>query len=248
MKAEAASLEPKPEYPMRINKYLALKGYATRKAADEFIEKRRVFINGRLAALGDKVLATDSVELRTSKKSPDAKLVYFVYNKPRSIITHSPGEGEQDIRELLPELTKEHAIFPVGRLDKDSHGLIILTNDGRITDRLLNPAKEHEKEYVVRTKLKLRNNFKERMESGVDIEGYMTKPVKIKILGENSFRITLTEGKKHQIRRMVVALYNEVQDLERVRILNVELWKLKIGGYRAIESTELETLMKSLGL
>jgi 23S rRNA pseudouridine2604 synthase len=248
MKAEAAALAPKPDYPMRINKYLALKGYATRKAADEFIGKRRVFINGRLATLGDKVLETDTVELRTSKKTPDAKLVYFVYNKPRDVITHSPGEHEQDIRELLPALTKEHAVFPVGRLDKDSHGLIVLTNDGRITDRLLNPSKEHEKEYVVRTKLKLRGNFKERMEGGVDIEGYMTKPAKVKILGDNTFRITLTEGKKHQIRRMVVALFNEVQDLERVRILNVELGSLKVGAYRPIEGDELEKLMKSLGL
>lgn len=247
-KAEAATNAVKPDYPMRINKYLALKGYATRKAADEFIEKKTVFINGRLAVLGDKVAETDNVEIRTSKNSPAKKLVYFAYNKPKSVITHSPGEGESDIRELLPGLTKQYAIFPVGRLDKDSHGLIILTNDGRITDRLLNPEKEHEKEYAVRTKSKIRESFKKHAEEGIDIEGYMTKPAKVRILNDNTFNIILKEGKKHQIRRMVVALFNEVSDLQRTRIMNIELGSLKPGATRPIEGVELETLMKSLGL
>ena len=239
-----------PLYPMRINKYLAMKGFATRKAADELIEKKRVFLNGRLAILGDKVSEKDVVEVRTSKNSPDKKLVYFAYNKPKSVLTHSAKteDGEQDIRELLPALTKEFAVFPVGRLDKDSHGLIILTNDGRITDRLLNPTKEHEKEYVVRTKQKLRTSFKDHMEKGVNIEGYQTKPAKVKLMGENGFRITITEGKKHQIRRMVVSHFNEVSDLERVRVLNIELGKLKSGAHRAIEGEELAEFLKTLGL
>jgi 23S rRNA pseudouridine2604 synthase len=238
----------KPGYPMRINKYLAQKGYATRKAADELIAKRRVFINNKRAVLGDKVLESDAVEVRLDKKDPQQKLAYFVYNKPRNVITHSAQNDESEIREMVPELVQKYNVFPIGRLDKDSHGLIILTNDGRITDRLLSPTHEHEKEYVVKTKSKLRDNFKTRMEEGVNIEGYQTKPTKIKLMGDTTFNITLTEGKKHQIRRMVVALFNEVQDLQRTRVLNVELGKLKSGEYRAIEGDELSVFLKSLGL
>jgi 23S rRNA pseudouridine2604 synthase len=238
----------KPEYPMRINKYLAQKGYATRKGADELIEKNRVLINNKLAVLGDKIMPDDVVEVRDDKKSPKKKIVYFAYNKPKSVVTHSPQEDERDILDTIPALTEEFGVFPVGRLDKDSHGLIILTNDGRITDRLLNPTKEHDKEYVVHTKMKLRDSFKEHMEKGVEIEGIETKPTKVHVLSPNSFAVTLTEGKKHQIRRMVVALFNEVSDLERVRVLNIELGTLGEGKYRAIEGTELATFLKSLGL
>jgi 23S rRNA pseudouridine2604 synthase len=240
--------EEKPEYPMRINRYLAQKGYATRKAADGLIEKRRVFINNKRAVLGDKVSEGDVVEVKIDKKDAQQKLVYFAYNKPRSVITHSPQGDESDIREMVPELNDQFGVFPVGRLDKDSHGLIILTNDGRITDRLLSPTREHEKEYVVQTKQKLRTSFKEHMEGGVRIEDGVTKPAKVKILGQNKFLITLTEGKKHQIRRMVVALFNEVSDLERTRVLNIELGKLGTGKYRAIEGDELATFLKALGL
>jgi 23S rRNA pseudouridine2604 synthase len=241
-------MDPKPDYPMRINKYLAHKGYATRKSADELVEKRRVFINGKLAILGDKVNETDIVEVRTNKKDAQKKLVYFAYNKPRSVITHSAQNDEREIIETVPELFEKYRVFPVGRLDKDSHGLIILTNDGRITDRLLNPDKEHEKEYIVHTKSKLRKNLKEQMESGVHIEGYVTKPVKVRILTENSFSIILTEGKKHQIRRMVAALFNEVQDLKRTRIMNVQLGAVGAGKYREIEGDELKEFLKALGL
>ena len=237
-----------PGYPMRINKYLSHKGYATRKAADELIEKRRVFINNKRAVLGDKVSESDVVEVRNDKRNPDQKLVYFAYNKPRNVITHSAQNDESEIREMVPELVQKFGVFPVGRLDKDSHGLIILTNDGRITDRLLSPSREHEKEYVVRTKAKLRENFKTRMEEGVNIEGYQTKPAKVRLLSETSFAITLTEGKKHQIRRMVVALYNEVLDLQRTRVLNIELAGLKSGGVSSYRRRWAKIFLKSLGL
>ncbi|HEV7121623.1 MAG TPA: pseudouridine synthase [Candidatus Paceibacterota bacterium] len=234
-----------PEYPMRINRYLALQGHATRRGADELVEKRRVIINGRIAVLGDKVEATDTVEIKSGKRPKE--LLYFAYFKPRGVITHSPGEAETDIREDVPELA-EQGVFPVGRLDKDSHGLIILTNDGRITDRLLNPNAEHDKEYIVKTKFPLRESFRTHMEAGVDIEGYTTKPAKVKILGEKSFAITLTEGKKHQVRRMVVAMHNEVEDLKRSRVLNIKIGKLNAGEFRPIEGDELKEFLKALGL
>lgn len=241
-------MEVKPEYPMRINRYLAQKGYATRKAADQLIEKRRVYINNKIAVLGDKVKETDIVEVRLSKKDPEKKLYYFAYHKPRSVITHSPQNSERGIVDMVPELVEKYHVFPIGRLDKDSHGLIILTNDGRITDRLLNPEKEHDKEYVVQTKLNLRSSFKDQLEKGVDIEGHMTKPAKVRPISDNSFSIAITEGKKHQIRRMVVALFNEVTDLKRVRILNIRLGNLPAGGYRPIEGEELEQFLRTLGL
>ena len=135
----------------------------------------------------------------------------------------------------------------MGRLDKASHGLLILTNDGRITDALLNPKYFHEKEYLVKTKEKLRSSFKQKMEAGVNIGGYMTKPCKVKILNENTFRITLTEGKKHQIRRMCSALFQEVADLKRERIMNIKLEKLMPNALREIKGEELSTFLKPIG-
>lgn len=235
------------DYPMRINKYLALQGHATRRGADELISAGKVFINGKAAEFGSKVTEADTVEVKIGKRTQKSSYLYYAYNKPRGVITHSPGEDEVDIRGSLPELA-EHGVFPVGRLDKDSHGLTILTNDGRITDRLLHPRHEHDKEYVVKTKLQLRTSFKQKMEEGVQIEGYLTKPTKVRIMDDNTFAITLTEGKKHQIRRMVVALFNEVADLKRVRVLNIKLGTLGPGKVRAIEGEELDEFLKLLGL
>ena len=232
---------------MRINRYLALHNYATRRGSDELIEQHRVFINGRLAILGEKVQKDDVVEVKNTKGAKQNR-VYFAYNKPVGVITHSPDEDERDIRDEVSKFKELAETFPVGRLDKGSYGLIILTTDARITDRLLNPKYVHEKEYVVKTKLRLREGFGKRLEAGVDIEGYYTKPCTVKILGEKSFSITLTEGKKHQVRRMVVAMHNEVLDLKRIRILNITLGKLPTGAYRPIVGEELETFLKSLGL
>lgn len=216
-----------PTYPMRINKYLALQKISTRRGADELIEKKKVYINGKLAVLGSKINETDKVEVKGAQMK---EYKYYAYNKPAGIETDSPREG----------------LFPLGRLDKASHGLLILTNDGRITDQLLNPKYIHEKEYVVKTKEKLRNNFKEKMEAGVNIEGYQTRPCKVTIVNENTFRVTLTEGKKHQIRRMCVALFQEVQDLKRVRVMNIELGKLALKGIREIKGTELTTFLNQV--
>lgn len=222
----------KPVFPMRINKYLALKGFSTRRGADELVEKKRVTINGRIAVLGDKVQEKDLVELKQSGKPKE--YIYIAYNKPRN--------------EQTEEINIPGGVFPIGRLDKMSEGLIIMTNDGRITNRLLNPEYEHEKEYVVTVKEKLRNNFKEKMEGGVDIEGYITKPCKVKIINDHTFNLTISEGKKHQIRRMCVALFNEVRDLKRLRIMNIKLGNLAAGKTRPIEGDELKTFLKDLGL
>src|SRR3989344_2680681 len=223
-------------FPIRINKYLANQKISTRRGADELIKEKKVFINGKLAVLGSKVGKTDRVEVRGAKIKD---YVYYAYNKPMGIETASPQTG----------------LFPLGRLDKNSHGLLILTNDGRITDQLLNPKYVHEKEYLVHTKEKLRSSFKTKMEAGVNIEGlpagrqgYVTKKCTVKILNENTFRITLTEGKKHQIRRMCSALFQEVADLKRERIMNIKLGTLKPTALREIKGEELAIFLKSLNL
>jgi len=212
---------------MRINKYLADKKITTRRGADELIKNKKVFINGKLAELGSQVNENDKVEVKGAEKKV---YKYFAYNKPIGVETDSPKEG----------------LFPLGRLDKASHGLLILTNDGRITDQLLNPKYIHEKEYLVRTSNKLRSNFKTKMEAGVNIEGYQTKPCKVKILNDFEFRVILTEGKKHQIRRMCANLFQEIADLKRERIMNIKLGNLKQGGVREIKGEELKTFLDSL--
>ncbi|HEV7702380.1 MAG TPA: pseudouridine synthase [Candidatus Paceibacterota bacterium] len=217
-------------YPMRINKYLALKKISTRRGADELVAGQKVFINGKRAVLGARVKETDKVEI---KGAGAKEYKYYAYNKPIGIETASPKEAAE-------------GLFPLGRLDKASHGLLILTNDGRITDQLLSPKYFHEKEYVVKTSNKLRGSFKDKMEKGVNIEGYKTKPCKVTIVNDFTFRVILTEGKKHQIRRMCSALFQEVADLKRERIMNVKLGSLKPKGIREIKGKELELFLKPM--
>ncbi|MDE2399522.1 MAG: rRNA pseudouridine synthase [Patescibacteria group bacterium] len=211
-------------YPMRINKYLALKKISTRRGADELIREQKVFINGKRAVLGSQVSETDKVEIKGAKAK---EYKYYAYNKPIGVETDSPKAG----------------LFPLGRLDKASHGLLILTNDGRITDQLLSPKYFHEKEYVVKTKEKLRGSFKDKMEKGVNIEGYKTKPCKVTIVNDFTFRVILTEGKKHQIRRMCSALFQEVADLKRERIMNIKLGNLKPKSLHEITGKELSIFL-----
>jgi pseudouridine synthase len=232
----------KEEFPIRINKFLAIHGYATRLGADELIRNKKVFINGRLAVLGAKVKEGDKVEVKQNKNPKTFH--YYAFNKPREVITHSPQLGEKDIKEFVPF----PGVFPVGRLDKSSHGLIILTDDGRVTDRLLNPKYIHEKEYTVEVKEKLRGSFKKKMEEGIVIDDFKTKNCKVEVTGERSFRIILTEGKKHQIRRMCEALFLTVRDLKRVRIMNIKLGNIPAGSFRELKGNELKTFLLSLGL
>ncbi|MDP3770108.1 MAG: pseudouridine synthase [bacterium] len=229
-----------PTYPIRINRYLALKGIVTRRAADELIKKRRVIINGRIALLGDQVNKNDVVEVK--KIDTRMEFTYIAYHKPVGVITF------QREKETTPDIIAEKKLFPVGRLDKESSGLLILTNDGRITDRLLNPLHKHEKEYIAQVDKKLTPHILRILAIGVDIEGYYTKPSRVVFLNDYKFRIILGEGKKHQIRRMLSALGLQVRSLKRVRIMNIELGDLKIGELREIKSEELNQFLKALGL
>ena len=231
------------EFPMRINKYLAFKNYSTRRGADELIEKGQVFVNGKKAVLGAKIKTTDSVDVRFKGGKP-ALFIYIAYSKPRGVAAH---DG-QDPTKMAEGQGFPKGVFPVTALDKESHGLVILTNDGRLTDRLLSTDYEHEKEYVVVTKNTLRSSFKERAEAGMKIDDDETSPVKIKVLNPNTFRITLDDEKKHQVRRMCAAVFQEVADIQCTRIMNIRIGKLKDGEQRKIEGGELDLFLKALKL
>ncbi len=229
----------KYEYPLRINRYLALNNYATRLGADELIKKGLVFINGHQAVLGDKVNEEDKIEVRT-KNIPNH--VYYAYNKKKGITTNP----EKDSRDILKVTRFPTKVFPIGRLDKDSRGLIIMTNDGRITDRLLSPKYTHEKEYVVTTEKEVTDGFIENMSNGVRFDGYVSKPCEVWRKKKNVFHIILTEGKKRQIRRMCEALYHKVEDLRRIRVGNIQIGKIPEGEYREIKGQELTDFLTAL--
>jgi 23S rRNA pseudouridine2604 synthase len=236
--------KPEEAKGTRINKYLADKGICTRRGADELISSGKILIGGRKAVLGDRVLPGDDVKIL--ERIDESKYLYYAYYKPRGVITHSPSEGETDI--LTASGLKGKGVFPIGRLDKDSEGLIILSNDGRITKRLLGPEFEHEKEYVVKTKSPVAQGQLLAMEKGMRIEGGRTRPCKTKLESTHSFKIILTEGKKRQIRRMCKELGIKIASLRRVRIMNIKLVGLEENGYRELEGRELETFKRSLGL
>ncbi len=233
----------KINYPIRINRYLFLKGHCSRREADRLIEKGQIKINGEKAVLGQKVSETDEVEIGKKLQKIANERVYLAFNKPVDIVTHNPVMGQKGIENILKY---EKKVFPLGRLDKASHGLILLTNDGRITNALLSPENTHEKEYKVKVNNRINKHFIKAMESRVDIGGYITKPTKIKKTEPRTFHITLTEGKKHQIRRMCSALKYEVEDLQRIRVMNIELGNLKTGQYRELKGGELKKFLKEL--
>lgn len=236
-------MDEKPKYPIRINKYLALENICSRREADEFIKVGKIAINGRRAVLGDKVQKDDLVEV---VKDLDKEYIYLAFNKPRRIITHSPQGEETSIEEFINYPKK---VFPIGRLDKDSRGLIILTNDGRITDKLLNPENNNEKEYIVKVHKPITGAFIKKMGAGVVLDdGYETKPCVVKMIGDYLFSIVLTEGKKRQIRRMCQVLGYEAVDLKRIRILNILLGDLHSGQQRKISGRELEDFLAQLGI
>jgi 23S rRNA pseudouridine2604 synthase len=234
------------EFPIRLNKYLAHTGVASRREADELIANGKVQINGAKAIMGQPVNDGDKVSVLGKTKAKS----YYAYYKGRGVITHSPGENEVDIATRLAKDYGLTHVAPVGRLDKDSEGLMVLSNDGRITGPLLDPESGKEKEYDVLVDKNLSGMFRRAMEAGVDIEGYRTKPATLKANPKNEkrFNLILKEGKKHQIRRMCAALGYQIQTLKRVRIMNIELGKLKPNQYRKLAGDELQAFLKALDI
>ncbi|OHA58455.1 MAG: hypothetical protein A2571_01605 [Candidatus Vogelbacteria bacterium RIFOXYD1_FULL_44_32] len=232
-----------PEFPVRLNKYLAAHFPLTRRAADDLIKSGTVKINGRLAVLGDLVQASDKVETKSSASRPVYR--YFAYHKPVGIATHSSSPTEKAIVNVLRLPVKA---FPIGRLDKDSRGLILLTNDGRLAGALLSPDHEHTKEYVVTADKTVTAEQAKILANGIKIENYRTKKAQVTKTGDKEFTMILTEGKKHQVRRMCAALGLETRDLIRVRIENIKLGNLKVGEWRELAGPELAEFLITLKL
>jgi 23S rRNA pseudouridine2604 synthase len=195
--------------------------------------------------LGALVKEGDKVTLKPGFKKMEEKRVYLAFNKPVGIVSHSPEEGQKSISDIFRYKTR---VFPIGRLDRDSHGLIILSNDGRITGRLLEPGSEHEKEYLVEVDKPVSGGFLKKMAAGVKIGDYITKPCRIERVSPKKIKIVLTEGKKRQIRKMCLALGYNVIDLKRTRILNVDLGNLKPGEHREIKESELSKFLSAIGI
>jgi 23S rRNA pseudouridine2604 synthase len=235
----------KIEYPIRINRFLYLNNVCSRRQADRFIEQGMILINGEKAVIGQKVNEDDKVEVADFVADQKKNFKYYIFNKPAGVNSGAKTDREKHVDDVFKEAKHLHVI---GRLDKASTGLLFLTDDTRLVDKMLNPDNEHEKEYVVRVDKSLKPSFKNKMERGVDIEGYMTRPAKVEVTGEKAFKITLTEGKKHQIRRMCAALGYQVKDLKRIRMMNLKLGTLPFGKAKKLPvQTKLE-LLKDLGL
>jgi 23S rRNA pseudouridine2604 synthase len=231
-------------FPVRINRYLALKGFATRRGADDLIRGGKVRVNGKVAGLGDRVQAADKVEVSSDGRRPTKEFVYVAYYKPRGVVTHSPKKGEK----AIGDVSRFPGTFPVGRLDKASEGLMLLTNDGRVTERMLHPRFGHEKEYVVTVRENVLPFVKETLEAGVKSNGERLTAKSVKITGAHTLTIVLTEGKKHQIRRMLDHVHLTVESLKRVRIMDLRIGALKSGQARPLHGRARQAFLESIGL
>lgn len=243
MKKNTPQKEVKKDFPVRINKYLADRGFSTRRGADDLIKKGLVYINNKKAVLGDSVNEHDAVTMSEQKKS---SYTYYLYHKPIGVVTVGKAPGEREIKDVakLPE-----GVFPIGRLDKDSHGLIILTNDGRVTDRLLNPKYDHEKEYRVILDKPVTHEFMIRLRNGVSLgKNFKTKKADVRRFNSRTIDLVITEGKNRQVRRMCASFSYTVEDLCRIRIMNLELGKLESNSLKKLTGETLQKFLKSIGL
>ena len=228
---------------MRINKFFTEQGFCSRRQADKLIEEERVKINGRVAVLGDQVAEGDEVTLDGKVISFNPTKTYIMYNKPRGITCTTDLSIEGNIIDAIKHPLR---VFPIGRLDKDSTGLIFLTNDGDIVNKILRAQFGHEKEYVVEINRPVDDEVLKKLSGGVDIGDHVTLPCKVRKIGGNTFSIILTEGKNRQIRRMCEALGSRVKNLHRIRIMNIKIADLKMGQWKDIPKDQLDALKKDL--
>lgn len=228
---------------MRINKFISETGICSRREADKLIDAKRVTINGIVAELGSTVSPGDDVRIDGNPLGAKKKHVYIALNKPVGITCTTELHVKGNIVDFV---NHPERIFPIGRLDKDSQGLILLTNDGDIVNKILRAENNHEKEYIVTVDKPVTANFLHGMANGVRILGTVTKPCKVTKVNERVFNIVLTQGLNRQIRRMCQAFGYQVRQLQRVRIMNIRLGNLKIGQWRNLTSEELKELNKNL--
>jgi len=232
---------------MRINKYLSAQGVCSRREADRLLEAGRITVDGVTAMCGQQVDDNSVICIDGSRISDEKPQdVLMAFNKPRGIVcTTTDNQGKNNIVDYIGY---DKRIYPVGRLDKDSDGLILLTNNGEITDKILRSVNGHEKEYVVKVNKKITDTFLKSMADGVYLKelDVITKPCSISRINNYTFRIILTQGLNRQIRRMCQESGYKVESLTRVRIMNIELGGLKTGEYRIIEGKEKTMLYESL--
>ncbi len=234
---------------MRINNYISSSGYCSRRKADEYIKNGKVKINGIKAVIGQDVKDDDVVEVLGKKIVTKNIPIYIAFNKPIGIVSTTDRKIKDNI---IDYIGYKERIFPIGRLDKDSEGLILLTNDGNIVNEILRSSNNHEKDYIVTVDKNMDTKFTNDMSNGVKIfnpvrnEYTLTKKCKVKKINNKVFKITLTQGLNRQIRRMCNSLGYNVVNLKRIRIMNIELKNLPIGSWRHINKTELKDMMDLL--
>lgn len=229
---------------IRLNKYLSEKGICSRREADRLVEAGKVLVDGKPAVMGMKIHPGQSVECNGKVVGGKVKPVLLVVNKPRGIVcTTSDKDRAVNIVEFLDYPSR---IYPVGRLDKDSEGLLLMTNQGDLVNKIMRARNAHEKEYIVTVDKPLTKSFLKSMAEGVPILDTVTRPCNIQAAGVREFRIILTQGLNRQIRRMCEYLGYQVQTLKRVRIMNIRLGNLKTGDFRKVTSEEYQQLLSML--
>lgn len=227
----------------RINKYLADSGYCSRREADRLVAQGRVMIDGRVAVMGERVMDGALITVNGKKLTGDGEKVYLALNKPRGIVCTADPREKFNVVDYLNYPVR---VYPVGRLDKDSEGLLFMTSDGDIVNRLLRAAGGHEKEYDVVVDKKVTDDFVKKMSEGVPVLDRITLPCRVIRTGERSFNIVLVQGMNRQIRRMCEYLGYRVESLRRTRIMNIRLGNMQPGDWRRLTRTELTELFSAL--
>jgi 23S rRNA pseudouridine2604 synthase len=228
------------EQPKRINKYLSEVGHCSRRGADKLVEQGRVTINGKVPELGTKISSTDEVRVDGQLIStPQEKPVYIAFNKPIGIVCTTDTQVEKD--NIIDYINFPKRIFPIGRLDKPSEGLIFLTNDGDIVNKILRARNMHEKEYIVTVNQPVNKEFVHKMGNGIPILDQITRKCDVEQIGKYKFKIILTQGLNRQIRRMCEYLDYRVTKLRRVRIMNITL-DVPLGKWRYLTAKEMKEI------
>jgi 23S rRNA pseudouridine2604 synthase len=225
----------------RLNKAISETGYCSRRGADKLIEEGKVKVNGKIPELGTKVTATDEISINGTIITKEVENIYLAFNKPVGITCTT----ERHIKgNIIDYINYPERIFPIGRLDKPSEGLIFLTNDGDIVNKILRSKNNHDKEYIVTVNKTITPEFIAKMGNGVPILDTITKKCEVKKINDTTFNIILTEGLNRQIRRMCDYLGYEVKTLKRIRIMNISLDGIKKGEYRSFTKKELTEINK----
>ncbi|MCR5738022.1 MAG: 23S rRNA pseudouridine(2604) synthase RluF [Eubacterium sp.] len=226
---------------IRINKYLSDAGVCSRREADRLVEQGKIIVNGEPAVMGQKVRITDEIIVNGKAVEREEERILIALNKPVGIECTTDASNPDNIIDFIGYPKR---IYPIGRLDKNSQGLILLTNDGSLVNKILKASNYHEKEYVVTVDKPITPEFVKKMSQGVEILDQMTRPCKVAQVSKHTFHIVLTQGLNRQIRRMCETLGYRVQKLKRIRIMNIELGNLPKGSYRDVTDQEYEALVK----